>query len=141
MKFFEILGAAKHMIYEGCSEGLSLLSAATRMMIINTNFNLIEDFVDAIADFIKEYMSEENLFPASYNEIHKLVSGFGLKLQIIDVFIDNCMIYWKTYASPLDYQLCGKPRFQLTSGIVRISYKRIWYLPFKRTTRSIKWHA
>jgi len=49
-KFFDMLDAAKKPIYDGCKEGHSRLSAATRMMNIRTEYNLSEDCVDAIAD-------------------------------------------------------------------------------------------
>lgn len=92
MKFFEMLESAKSPLYEGCREYQSPLSAATRMMTIKTDFNLSEDCLDAIADYCKEYMPEDNLHPESYYEIQKLVSGIGLPYQMIDVCINNCMI-------------------------------------------------
>ena len=55
-RFFDMFDAAKHPIYEGCKNGHSPLSAATRMMGIKTDFNLAEDCVDAVASFVKEYL-------------------------------------------------------------------------------------
>ena len=100
-RFFDMLDAAKHPIYEGCKSGHTPLSAATRMMAIKSDFNLAEDCVDSVASFVKEYLPEDNMCPASYEEVDKLVSGLGLPFQVIDVCIDNCMIYWKADANHL----------------------------------------
>ena len=88
-----------------------------------------EDCVDAWADFVKEILPEDNISPGSYVENEKLVSGLGLPYQMIDVCIDNCTIYWQSDAEYLACRFCGKPRFQDTSGRIRVPYKRMWYLP------------
>lgn len=149
-RFFDMLDAAKHPIYEGCKKDHSPLSAATRMMTIKSDFNLAEDCVDAIADFVKDYLPEDNMCPASYDEVDKLVSGLGLPFQMIDVCIDNCMIYWKVDANYLACKFCGKPRFKVTSGRAKVPYKRMWYLPLadrlkrlyqsERTASAMRWH-
>ncbi|XP_024014993.1 uncharacterized protein LOC112088874 [Eutrema salsugineum] len=149
-RFFDMLDAAKNPLYQGCKEGHSPLSAATRMMNIKTEYNLSEDCVDVIADFVKDILPEDNLAPASYYAIENLVSGLGLPYQMIDVCIDNCMIYWNSDANYLAYRFCGKPRYQNTGGRVRVPFKRMWYLPLtdrlkrlyqsKRTARSMRWH-
>ena len=106
-RFFEMLEAAKHPIYDGCKEGHSPLSAATRMMRIKTNFNLTEDCVDAFADMFYDYLPEGNLAPRSYYAIQKLVAGLGLPYQIIDVCRDNCMIFWREDANLESCRFCG----------------------------------
>ncbi|CAA7054776.1 unnamed protein product, partial [Microthlaspi erraticum] len=150
-KFFDMLDAAKHPIYDGCGEGHSRLSAATRMMNIKTEYNLSEDCVDAIADFMKEYLPQPNFSPGSYYEIQKLVSALGLPFQMIDVCIDNCMIFWREDANPDACKFCRKPRFQVTSGKSRLPYQRMWYLPItdrlkrlyqsERTAGPMRWHV
>lgn len=62
-KFYDMLDAAKNPLYDGCREGISPLSAATRMMSIKTDYNLSEDCVDAIADFVKGILPEDNFSP------------------------------------------------------------------------------
>src|SRR5690606_23570888 len=92
-RFYEILAAANEPIYEGCREGLSKLSLAARMTNIKTDHNLPEVCMDAWAELIKEYLHEDNLCAESYYEIQKLVHSLGLPLDMIDVCIDNYMIY------------------------------------------------
>ncbi|CAN6978799.1 unnamed protein product [Brassica rapa subsp. trilocularis] len=54
------------------------LSSATRLMGIKTDYNLAEDCVDAIADYVKGILPEDNVAPGSYYEVQKLVAGLGL---------------------------------------------------------------
>ncbi|XP_010473884.1 PREDICTED: uncharacterized protein LOC104753311 [Camelina sativa] len=149
-RFYDMLDASKSHLYEGCKEGHSPLYAATRMMNIKTDYNLAENCVDAWADFVKDILPEDNISPASYNEIEKLVSGLGLPYQMIDVCIENCMIYWQSDAEYLACRFCGKPRFQNTSGRSRVAFKHMWYLPLadrlkrlyqaERTAAAMRWH-
>ncbi|XP_023638874.1 uncharacterized protein LOC111830621 [Capsella rubella] len=149
-KFCDMLDSSKSKLYEGCKEGHFPLFAATRMMNIKTDYNLPEDCVDAWADFIKEILPEDNISPASYTEFEKLVAGLGLPYQMIDVCIDNCMIYWQSDANYIACRFCGKPRFQNTGGRSRVPFKRMWYLPIAdrlkrlyqqpRTAGAMRWH-
>ncbi|KAL1216625.1 hypothetical protein V5N11_014563 [Cardamine amara subsp. amara] len=92
-RFFDMLDAAKQPLYKGCKEGHSPLSSASRLMTIKTDHNLSEECVDAITDWAKDLLPEDNLLPASYYEVQKLVAGLGLPYQVIDVCIDNSVCY------------------------------------------------
>ncbi|XP_010507019.1 PREDICTED: uncharacterized protein LOC104783577 [Camelina sativa] len=83
-KFFFMLDAAKQPLYGGCREGHSALSSVSRLMTIKTDYNLAEECVDAITDFVKDLLPVDNHFPGTYYEIQKLVSGLGLPYQMID---------------------------------------------------------
>ena len=150
-RFFEMLDAAKQPLYQGCKDGHSPLSSASRLMALKTDYNLAEECVDAIADFVKDVLPEDNLAPGSYYEVQKLVAGLGLPYQVIDVCIDNCMIYWRADENRENCKFCQKPRYQDTSGRVPVPYKRMWYLPLterlkrlyqsERTAEPMRWHA
>lgn len=150
-RFYEMLDAGKQPLYEGCRDGHSALSSATRLMGIKTDYNLAEDCVDAIANFVKGILPEDNVAPGSYYEVQKLVAGVGLSYQVIDVCSDNCMIYWRADDQRTTCKFCGKPRYKDTSGRVPVPYKRMWYLPLterlqrlylsERTAQRMRWHA
>ena len=93
-RFYEMLAAANQPLYDGCSEGLSKLSLAARMMNIKNDYDLPEKCMDACRELFKEYLPEDNASAESYYEIQKLVHNLGLPSEMIDVCIDNCMIYW-----------------------------------------------
>ncbi|WZZ75342.1 hypothetical protein YC2023_086712 [Brassica napus] len=151
MRFYDMLDAGKQPLYEGCRDGHSALSSVTRLMGIKTDYNLAEDCVDAIADFVKGILPEDNVASGSYYEVQKLVAGFGLSYQVIDVCSDNCMIYWRADEHRVTYKFCGKARYKDTSGRVPVPFKRMWYLPLtkrlqrlyqsERTTQPMRWHA
>ena len=88
-----MLDVAKHPLYKGCRDGHSPLLSTSRLMSIKTNYSLVEECVDVIDDFVRGILPENNLAPGSYFEVQKLVVGLGLLYQVIDVCIDNCMIY------------------------------------------------
>ena len=151
-RFYEMLAAANEPIYEGCREGLLKLSLAARMMNIKTDHNLPEVCMDAWAQLFKEYLPEDNLCAESYYEIRKLVHRLGLPSEMIDVCIDNCMIYWEENAELLECKFCKKPRYKpQRCGQNRVTYQRMWYLPIKdrlkrlyqseKTAAAMRWHA
>ena len=150
-RFFDMLDAGKQPLYQNCRDGHSVLSSATRLMGIKTDYNLAEECMDAITDFVKGILPEDNLAPGSYYEVQKLVAGLQLPYEVIDVCIDNCMIYWRADETRNVCKFCGKPRYQETRGRVPIPFKRMWYLPLterlkrlyqcERTAKAMRWHA
>ena len=150
-RFYNMLDAANEPIYEGCREGLSRLSLASRMMTIKSDHNLNEKCMDSWAQLINEYLPEGNLAADNFYEIQKLVAGLGLPSEMIDVCIDNRMIYWKDDEKLTECRFCQKPRYQETTGRNPVPYKRMWYLPItdrlkrlyhsERTAASMRWHA
>ncbi|XP_022549851.1 uncharacterized protein LOC111201800 [Brassica napus] len=150
-RFYNMLDAANEPIYEGCREGLSRLSLASRMMIIKSDHNLNEKCMYLWAEIINEYLPEGNLAADNFYEIQKLVAGLGLPSEMIDVCVDNCMIYWKDDEILTECRFCQKPRYQETTGRNHVPYKRMWYLPItdrlkrlyhsERTAASMRWHA
>ncbi|KAL1205530.1 hypothetical protein V5N11_026714 [Cardamine amara subsp. amara] len=151
-RFYEMLDAANQPIYNGCREGLSILSLTSRMMSIKTDHNLGEVCMDAWAELLKEYLPEDNVSAESYYEIQKLVFSLGLPSEMIDVCIDNCMIYWKDDAQLQECRFCNKPRYKPQgSGRNKIPYQRMWYLPIterlkrlyqsERTAAAMRWHG
>ena len=116
-------------LYRGCRDGHSPLSSASRLMALKTDYNLPEECVDAIEDFVRDVLPKDNLAPGSYYEVQKLVPGIGLPYQVIDICIINCMIYRRADENRKKCKFCDKPRYQETSGRVPVPYKRMWYLP------------
>ncbi|CAA7017316.1 unnamed protein product [Microthlaspi erraticum] len=150
-RFFDMLNASKQPLFEGCSAEVSRLSQATDLLSMKMDYNLPEELVDRMCNWGMRMIPAENNLPGTYYEIQKLVGGIGLPYQMIDVCIDNCMIYWRKDENRLKCRFCHKPRYQETSGRVPVPYKRMWYLPIaerlkrlylsKRTAKSIRWHA
>ena len=136
-RFFDMLDAGKQPLYQNCRDGHSVLSSATRLMSIKTDYNLAEECMDAITDFVKGILPEDNLAPGSYYEVQKLVAGHQLPYEVIDVCTDNCMIYWRADETRNVCKFCGKPRYQEIRGRVPIPFKRMWYLPLTKRLKRL----
>jgi len=53
-QFYDMLDAANQSIYDGCREGMSRLSVASRIMNIKTDNNLYEICMDSWAELIND---------------------------------------------------------------------------------------
>ncbi|XP_056843317.1 uncharacterized protein LOC130495813 [Raphanus sativus] len=152
-KFYNILDAAKHPIYDGCKEGLSQLSLAARLMSLKTDYNLPQNCMDSISQMMQEYLPQGNNSMNSYYDIKKLMRSLGLPYQKIDVCQDNCMLFWKDSANLENCLFCKKDRYRPTQklGQKKVAYNKMFYMPvgdrLKRlyqsnnTARDMRWHA
>ncbi|KAL1210230.1 hypothetical protein V5N11_021813 [Cardamine amara subsp. amara] len=61
------------------------------------------------------------------------------------------MIFWREDANLESCRFCGEDRFQVSAGMSRIPYQRMWYLPIadrlkrlyqsERTAKGMRWHG
>lgn len=84
-----MLDAAKQPLYKWCRDFHSPLTYASILMTIKMNYNLVEECVDVIADFVRDVLFEDNFALDSFYDIQKLVDGLVLPYQVIDC-IHNC---------------------------------------------------
>ena len=120
--FNEMLDVANYLIYTGCRESVSKLSLSGGMMDIKTNHNLYKNCMYAWAELFKEYLPEDNVSVDSFYEIHKLVYSLGLPSEMIDVCIDNCIIYLRNDKEQECY--LGKKKHNLNrKDVCRIGYR------------------
>ncbi|XP_019084253.1 PREDICTED: uncharacterized protein LOC109125911 [Camelina sativa] len=92
-RFYTMLDAANQPIYDGCREGHSKLSLASRMMTIKADNNLSENCMDSWAELIKEYLSADNMMISSKNvgfagsrDINLLNEGRECHINVCDGF-------------------------------------------------------
>ncbi|XP_010480743.1 PREDICTED: uncharacterized protein LOC104759533 [Camelina sativa] len=150
-KFYDMLDAANTPIYEGCREGQSKLSLASRFMNLKVDHNMSESCVDGWAELFREYLPEDNQATGSYYETESLMRKLGLPYYTYDVCIDNCMLYWKADENLEHCKFCAKPRYKTSDGRTRIPFSRMWYLPIgdrlkrlyqsQKTAAAMRWHA
>ena len=60
---FEAFEAATQPLYEGCADGISQLSLASRMVKVKTYYNLEEACVDEISEVFKSMLPQPNKAP------------------------------------------------------------------------------
>ncbi|XP_019082581.1 PREDICTED: uncharacterized protein LOC104704465 [Camelina sativa] len=150
-RFYDMLDAANTPLYDGCHEGHSQLSLASRFMNIKVDNNLSEACMDDWAELFTEVLPEGNQATGSYYETETLVQKIGLPYHTIDVCIENCMLFWKEDGNLEHCKFCGKPRYKSSEGRTRIPFSRMWYLPIadrlkrmfqsEKTASSMRWHA
>ena len=71
-----MLDAGKQFLYQNCRDGHSVLSSVIRLMGIKIDYNLVEECMDAIIDFVKGILFEDNFVSGLYYEVQKFVVGF-----------------------------------------------------------------
>lgn len=77
-RYLEMLAVAKGPLYEGCKEGLSPLSMITGLMDIKTTYDLSEDCVDALLQYMNNMLPRGHKAPKSYYEAEVLMKLFGM---------------------------------------------------------------
>jgi hypothetical protein len=86
----------------------------------------------------------------------KMMSTLGLKYEKIDVYPDNCMLFWKEHANEKKCLECGQSKFieVVTEDgekvTTEVTQKQLCYFPItprlkrlfisKRTARHMRWH-
>ncbi|XP_009103472.2 uncharacterized protein LOC103829553 [Brassica rapa] len=148
---FEAFEAASQPLYEGCADGISQLSLASRMLKMKTDYNLAETCVDEISEVFKTMLPQPNNAPATYYETKKLTRGLGLPVQKIDVCVKNCMLFWKEDAKLVSCRFCGEDRYYPNNGKGKNKPKqRMLYMPIadrlkrlyqlEATASIMRWH-
>lgn len=66
--------------------------------------------MDAIG-VVRDILPENNLEYGSYYDVQKLVAGLGLPYQVIDVYIDSYIIYWRANENSSICKFCQKHRY------------------------------
>lgn len=151
-RFYDMLNAANTPLYDGCHEGQSKLSLASRFMNIKSDSNSAESVMDTWSELFVEFLPEGNTAAGSYYEMESLMRKLGLPYHTFDVCVDNCMLFWKEDEKFEHCKFCGKPRFKPEGrSRTKIPYSRMWYLPIgdrlkrmyqsEKTASSMRWHA
>ncbi|XP_048622901.1 uncharacterized protein LOC111209011 [Brassica napus] len=128
---FQAFEAANQPLYEGCSE---------------------ESCLDEISQTFRDVLPQPNQAPASYYETKKLTKALGLPVVKIDIYEDNCMLFWKEDQDLLVCRFCGKDRYHQNRGKGKNRPKqRMFYMPIterlkrlyqvEATTSQMRWHA
>jgi hypothetical protein len=66
---------------------------------------------------INDILPKPHKVPKDMYQSTKIMSTLGLKYEKIDVFPDNCMLFWKEYANEKKCLECGQLLLFITSFI------------------------
>ena len=92
-KFYDLLEGANNPLYDGCREGQSQLSLASRLMHNKAEYNMSEKLVDSVCEMFTDFLPEENQATTSHYQTEKLMRNLGLQYHTIDVCKNNCMLF------------------------------------------------
>ncbi|XP_010549589.1 PREDICTED: uncharacterized protein LOC104820722 isoform X2 [Tarenaya hassleriana] len=151
--FFDMLTMANHPIYEGCKQGQSRLSLASRLMSMKTDFNVTENCMDSFCKKLHEYLPENNQAPQSYYDTKAILKDLGIPHEKIDVCRNSCMLFLDTDKDLMQFKFCGANRYRPSKERSRrkVPYKKMLYLPVsyrlrriyesEKTVSHMRWHA
>jgi len=130
-RFYDMLESAKQPIYDGCKEGQSPLSLASRLMSMKTDYNVAESCMDSFCQTLRDYLPKGNCAPQSYYETKDMLKEFAMPYKKIDVCKNSCMLYWGVDENLPQCKFCGENRFRPRKSTVRkfVSYKKMFYMP------------
>jgi hypothetical protein len=89
---------------------VTLLTFITQLVAIKSKYffnNCYNDLLKLISDIL----SEPQKVPKDMYQSKKMMSALDLKYEKIDVYLDNCMLFWKEHANEKKCLECGQSRF------------------------------
>jgi hypothetical protein len=103
--FYRLLATSDGKVHDDID--LTVLQAVTRLMTMNSNYNLsnecYNDIVKLIIDLI---LTRHNMVKDLYQS-KKIVVGLDMNYEKIDVCKKNCMLFWKEHKDNIEYMHCG----------------------------------
>jgi hypothetical protein len=150
--FFKLLKASEESLHEHTE--VTLLAFITQLMAIKYKYffsnNCYNDLVKLISDILLKPHKE----PKDMYQSKKLMSSLGIKYEKIDVYPDNCMLFWKEHTNEKKCLKCGQSRFVEVvtqdgeTVTTEVAHKQLHYFPItprlkqllisKRTVRHMR---
>ncbi|CAH9080101.1 unnamed protein product [Cuscuta epithymum] len=154
-RFQDVLKAADQPLYADC-EGHSQLSAVTELLNIKSEYNLPENCMSRLLQFVGGMLPRDHSLPSTYYDMKRLVSQLGLPVIEIDACPSGCMLYWKDDEILVNCKFCGMDRYKPLPQTrkkprYRSALSKLFYLPLaprlKRiyasnvTAKHMTWHV
>jgi hypothetical protein len=106
MKFFELHKAAEEPLHEHTK--VTVLVFVTRLMGIKSKFAFSKNCYKELLNLISDVLPENHKMPKDMYQSKKLLSGLGMVYEKVDVWDNNCMLFWKETASEKKCTVCGE---------------------------------
>jgi hypothetical protein len=135
---------------------VTLLAFITRQVAIKFKYLFSNNCYNDLLKLISDILPKSHKVPKDMYQSKKMKSALNLKYEKIDVYTDNCMLFWKEHANEKKCLECGQSRFieivikdgeKVTTEVVQ---KKLHYFPItprlkrlfisKRTARHMRWH-
>jgi hypothetical protein len=152
--FFKLLKASEDPLHEHTE--VTLLDFITWMMVIKSKYFFFNNCYNDLVKLISDILPKPHKVPKDMYQSKKMMSTIGLKYEKIDVYPDNCMLFWKEHANENKCLECDQSRFieVVTQDgekvTTEVTQKQLRYFPItpclkrlfisKKTMRHLRWH-
>jgi hypothetical protein len=85
-----------------------VLSFVTRLMTIKSKFVFSNNCYKELLKLFSDVFPTNHKVPRDMYQSKKLLSGFGMDYEKIDVCQDNCMFFWNEHINEKKCLKCGK---------------------------------
>jgi hypothetical protein len=102
-------------LYPGCNEATKI-SFIVRLFQIKCMFGLSNIALEAILHLFSRVLPEGHCIPDTLDKVRKVVHNLGLDYQKIDAYVNDCVLFLKSYANLSKCPTCGESRWKVASG-------------------------
>jgi hypothetical protein len=95
--FFKLLKALEESLHKHTE--VTLLTFITWLVAIKSNYFFSNNCYNSLMKLINDILSKPHKVPKNMYQSKKMISTLGLKYEKIDVYPDNCILFWKEHAN------------------------------------------
>jgi translation elongation factor EF-G len=107
--FFKLLKASEELLHEHTE--VTLLAFITRLMAIKLKYFFSNNCYTDLMKLIIDILPKPREVPKDMYQSKKMMLALDLKYEKIDVWLNNCMLFWKEHANKKKFLECGHSRF------------------------------
>ncbi|XP_024190647.1 uncharacterized protein LOC112194661 [Rosa chinensis] len=149
-RFYQHLEKADAELYPGA--GKKMFDFLIKLYQIKALNSWSDVSFTQLLELLKAYLPPGESLPASFYLTKKFIKSLGLTYQKIDACPNDCMLYWKEYASNTVCHVCGTSRYkENTSPTKKVPAKVLRYFPLgprlqrlymsRHTSEFMVWHS
>ncbi|XP_024178730.1 uncharacterized protein LOC112184726 [Rosa chinensis] len=149
-RFYQLLEKADAELYPGA--GKKMFDFLIKLYQIKALNSWSDVSFTQLLELLKAYLPPGETLPASFYLTKKFIKSLGLTYQKIDACPNDCMLYWKEYASNTVCHVCGTSRYkENTSPTKKVPAKVLRYFPLgprlqrlymsRHTSEFMVWHS
>jgi hypothetical protein len=107
--FFKLLKASEEPLYENIE--VTLLAFITWLMVIRSKYFFSNNCYNDLVNLISDILPKPHKVPKDMYQFKKIMTALSLKYEKMDVYPDNCMLFWKEHTNEKKCLECGQLRF------------------------------
>jgi hypothetical protein len=135
---------------------VTLLTFIIRLMTIKSKYFFFNNFYNDLMKLISDILSKYHKVSKDMYQPKKRMSAPGLKCEKINIWPDNCMLFWKEHANQKKCLECDQSRFievvmqDMENVMIEVAKKQLHYFPItpllkrgfisKRIAGHLRWH-